>query len=142
MTHQQKITQLKKVIASPHVSSVEVGFEHEADGIRWYSAVSRKNGEAHRYTVRFWEDSDGLRRGHCNCAGGAKDLTCRHLLKAAALDTEKFGQPLYEETVLNYRAHLAFEKKRQTDYGEHRDSLKTVFGGGSSEFPAFTGMSF
>lgn len=114
---QEKIKELRRqveqVLSSSHVSSVKVAFEYEANGVRYYTAISTRNKvEQHRYTVKFAEDADGDRYGHCNCAASAKDMLCRHILKAAALDTELYGKPIYAETVVRYRAHLQYERRK------------------------------
>ncbi len=42
--------------------------------------------EAHKYVVRF-ETIEGKRYGRCNCKAGAAQMACKHLAKAAAVDT-------------------------------------------------------
>jgi len=42
--------------------------------------------ESHRYVVRF-ETIEGQRYGRCNCAAGQARMACKHLAKAAAVDT-------------------------------------------------------
>ena len=112
----ENIEQLKKVIEilqSRHVSSVEVGFEYESDGTRYYTAISHKGAQQHRYRVRLWEDSDSDRYGKCNCRASGKNLLCRHLVKAVELDSEMFNIPIYAETVIGYKAHKHYEKAVQ-----------------------------
>jgi hypothetical protein len=110
-TSPEQLKKLNEVLNSRHVSSVECRFEYEADGARYYTAISRKGFERHRYLVKLGEDSDGNRFGGCNCAAGSKDQTCRHILKAAELDTQLFGIPLHTETVEQYKAYLKYEQR-------------------------------
>ncbi len=42
--------------------------------------------ESHKYVVRF-ETIEGLRYGRCNCKAGVANMACKHLAKAAAVDT-------------------------------------------------------
>lgn len=56
-------------------------------GDRSYQVVTPKG---HRYIVRF-EIRDGLRFGICNCAAGAADMACYHLVGAARLDSYLTG---------------------------------------------------
>lgn len=95
-----------EVLTSKKVQSVDVSFDGEFDGIRHYTAITvNEIGERHEYTVRFQEDSDGVRFGKCNCAAGANDVLCRHIIKAALLDSRQTNQELYLPTVAKYKAH-------------------------------------
>ena len=113
------IDKLKKVIEamqSAHVQSVEAGFEYEMDNIRYYSAVTYKSGEAHRYRVRVqdWYDESAnemQRIIKCNCQAGSKDMVCRHAVKVAEIDTAMTGSALYLDDLAEYKAHKCFEKK-------------------------------
>jgi hypothetical protein len=42
--------------------------------------------EFHKYVVRF-ETIEAKRYGRCNCKAGAAKMACKHLAKAAAVDT-------------------------------------------------------
>ncbi len=114
--NKNQIDKLKKVmeaISSRHVSMVEVGFEDEMDNIRYYTAVTYKNGETHRYAVRVqdrFENGEKQTFAKCNCRAGAKDMVCRHILKVAKIDAEKFNRDLYIETIVNYRAHRNYRR--------------------------------
>jgi hypothetical protein len=104
----EKLKKVREAINSHHVSTVEVGFEYEMDDIRYYTAVTYKNGEAHRYSVRVqdvFEAGEKQTFGKCSCAAGSKNMVCRHLLKVAKIDSEKFNRDLYVEGIANYNAH-------------------------------------
>lgn len=94
----------KTILMSAHVNSVEASFEYEADGTRYYTAITSRGAEHHKYAVRLWNDADGARFGHCVCSAGSKGQTCRHILKAAELDSEMFNIPMFTDTVVKYRA--------------------------------------
>ncbi len=49
--------------------------------------------EGHRYTVRF-KFRNGLRYGRCNCAAGVRLMPCKHLVKAAFVDSALTGYPM------------------------------------------------
>lgn len=106
-----KIEQLKKVIAvleSSHIRSVEVGFEDEIDDIRYYTAITNKRGEAHRYTVRvhdWFENGEKQTWAKCSCAAGAKDMVCRHVLAVSPVDAKRFNRDLHLEVFDSYKAH-------------------------------------
>jgi uncharacterized Zn finger protein len=55
-----------------------------------YSVVTT---EGHRYTVRF-DFRDGARYGRCNCAAGVRSVPCKHLVKAAFVDSALTGYPM------------------------------------------------
>jgi hypothetical protein len=42
--------------------------------------------ESHKYTVRF-EIFGGERYGRCNCKAGVREMPCKHLPKAALVDS-------------------------------------------------------
>jgi hypothetical protein len=42
--------------------------------------------EFHKYVVRF-ETIEAKRYGRCNCKAGVANMACKHLAKAAAVDT-------------------------------------------------------
>lgn len=112
MSKQATIETLKKaveVMTSNHVAKVEIGFEYEADGVRYYTAVSRKGFELHRYTVHLWE-IDGERYAKCNCRAGSQEMTCRHIIRAAEADSDANGIPMHLETVAAYKGHICFAK--------------------------------
>lgn len=109
----ERLQKAKEVLESSHVSRVEVGYEYSMGDTRYYSAITYKNGEAHRYTVRVQDWYEGGEKqvwAGCNCAAGSKNLTCRHILKVAQIDAEKFDRDLYLETVADYKAYKYFEK--------------------------------
>lgn len=103
--YSDKLAKAKAALNSNHVNSVIVALEEETETTRYYVAISRANGIQHKYQVKFWSDSES-RFGHCNCAAGSKDVPCRHLLKAAELDSAKYGIDLFIPTVAGYKAHL------------------------------------
>lgn len=111
MSNATTIEKLKKVmeaINSHHVATVEAGYEYEMDNIRYYTAVTYKNGEAHRYRVRVqdrFEAGEKQTFASCNCRAGAKDMVCRHILKVAKIDAEKFNRELHLDTLANYQAY-------------------------------------
>ena len=112
-TQIEKLKKVLEAINSLHVSTVEVGFECEMDDIRYYTAVTYKSGEAHRYSVRVqdWTEENGEKQtfGKCNCAAGAKNMVCRHLLKVAKIDSERFNRDLYVEEIAGYGAHRNYK---------------------------------
>lgn len=97
-----KLENARKALESAHVQSVEVGFEYEACGVRYYSAVSTDTGIPHLYSVRAWEDSDGATFARCNCLA---KTACRHILAVAKVDAEKCRRDIYYPSFGNYRAH-------------------------------------
>lgn len=117
MSDVNQIEKLKKVIEvleSNHVSSVDAHFEYEADGIRYYNVFTRKGFEVHRYRVRVqdcFESGEKQTWARCNCHAGSNDLTCRHILKVAQVDAEKFNRDMHLDTFANYRAHRCYERK-------------------------------
>jgi uncharacterized Zn finger protein len=55
-----------------------------------YLVITQEN---HRYTVRF-NRVDGVRFGRCTCAAGVRGIPCRHLVKAAFVDSAFTGYPM------------------------------------------------
>ncbi len=98
----------EEVLSSRHIQNVEAGFEYEAAGIRYYSAITYDEGFPHRYKVRVWEDEQGNTRTKCVCPWGSGDRSqpCRHVLKVGELDAKKFNRVLHLETFASYQAHL------------------------------------
>lgn len=99
-----------EVMQSNHVQSVEVGFEYEADDVRWYTAITRKGGEQHKYTVRvqdwFNDQTNEMERWcKCNCAAGSKGVVCRHVVRVAEVDTERTGKALFLDDLAGYNGH-------------------------------------
>jgi hypothetical protein len=112
----EKLRKVVEAMKSNHVSSVEVGFEYEADNIRWYTAITHKGAEQHKYTVRvqdwFNDATNEMERiAKCNCAAGAKDVLCRHIVKVAEVDTERTGKPLFLDDLAKYNGHKVFSIK-------------------------------
>jgi hypothetical protein len=116
-TQIEKLKKVIEVLESNHVATVEASFEYEADNIRYYNVFTRKGFEVHRYRVRLqdWFNSDTNemeRRAKCSCKAGANDILCRHIIRAAQVDTETFGtHQLFVETIAGYRAHICYAKK-------------------------------
>lgn len=117
-TQTNQIEKLKKaveVLESNHVASVEVGFECEMDDIRYYTAVTYKNGEAHRYQVRvqdWFENGEKQVWARCSCHAGANNMVCRHVLKVAESDATRQNRDLHLDTFANYKAHQCYAKRR------------------------------
>lgn len=116
MSTVEKLRKVVEAMQSGHVQSVEVGFECEMDNIRYYTAVTNKSGELHRYSVRvqdwFNTDTGEMERYiKCNCAAGAKDMVCRHAMKVAEVDTNRTNRPLYLDDLAKYNGHKVFELK-------------------------------
>lgn len=110
----EKLLKAREVLASSHVSSVEVGFEYEMDNIRYYSVVTYKNGEAHRYQVRvqdWYENGEKQTVAGCNCKASAKDMVCRHILKVAQVDAQMCNRDMHLDTFQNYSAHRCYARK-------------------------------
>ncbi len=52
---------------------------------RMYTVTNLENGQT--YTVNFFvRKSDRARFAHCDCAGGQRNLECKHVACAAALN--------------------------------------------------------
>ena len=121
----EAIANAKAALESDHVQSVEVGFEDEFDGTRFYSAVTYDTGIPHHYTVKVWEEN-GATMAHCNCIA---ESACRHILKVAVEDAKRCKRKVYVESFSNYRAHKSRKSagikqreepcKCRTDYSEH-----------------------
>ena len=90
----------RRVMESAHVKAVEVKPFGMVEGLRTYIA-STHNG-LHQYVVKFWEDSES-RIGKCNCPSGNL-YVCRHLIKAAELDSELNGMGIIFDGFCNYKA--------------------------------------
>lgn len=106
------IDNLKKaveVLTSSHVSSVEVGFEYETDNARYYTAITRKGLEMHRYKVKV-HFIDGERYVKCQCHAGAAGMMCRHIIKVAQVDSDTFGIALYTPTLDQYKAYTHYRR--------------------------------
>lgn len=105
-----KIEQLKKAIAvleSPHVSTVEISYEYEADSIRHYTAITHRRGEQHRYTVRvqdWFEAGEKQTWAKCTCAASGRAMVCRHVLAVSAIDAERFDRDMYLGVFSDYKA--------------------------------------
>ena len=96
------LAKAKEVFESAHIQTVEVGFEYEAGGARYYSAVTKDSGFHHLYTVRVWEDADGATFAKCNCAAIAE---CRHIAKVAVADAARMSRTIYYGSFTGYKAH-------------------------------------
>ena len=107
-----KLDNARKALESAHVKAVEVGFDYESDGVRFYSAVTKDNGVPHLYTVRVWEDSDGATVAKCNCQGNAKGFACRHIGRVAIEDAKRCKRKVYYASFGNYRAHKSNKSER------------------------------
>ncbi len=105
-TEAETIANVKTALESDHVQNVEVGFEYEADGTRFYSAVTYDTGIPHHYTVKVWNEN-GAPVASCNCAS---DSVCRHILKVAIEDAKTFKRKVHTESFKNYKAHLSKKK--------------------------------
>lgn len=113
------IEQLKKVVAvleSRHVSTVEISFDDESNGIRFYTAITHIGFEQHKYSVKMqdWFNGDTNeteRYFSCSCRAGERKMLCRHALRVAQVEADNLGKPLYVPTIAEYRAHKCFEKK-------------------------------
>lgn len=99
LTKEEKIQRCNLVLMSAHIQEVEVKFIANLNGSRYYQA--RTWAGRHQYQIRFWDD-EGERRGTCNCVA---KTGCRHLAKAAELDSELNEIPLHLEIFSNYKAH-------------------------------------
>jgi hypothetical protein len=125
------LSELKKateVLNSRHVGQVDASFEYEADGIRYYTAISHKGFEQHFYSVRVqdWEEAGEIRRFiKCNCASGAKEVLCRHAIAVGKVDSEMFGGEMFMEALLPYKAHLPMEPKKCSVCDEREAVIET-----------------
>lgn len=97
-----KLENARKALASAHIEKVEVGFEYEADGVRYYSAITKDSGIPRKYRVKVWEDSDGATLARCNCAAINE---CRHIGKVAKVDARKNERDVCFDSFGAYRAH-------------------------------------
>ena len=97
-----KLDNARKALESAHIKAVEVGFDYESDGVRFYSAVTKDNSVPHLYTVRVWEDSDGVTFARCNCVA---ETACRHIGKVAIEDAERCDRKVFYGSFGNYKAH-------------------------------------
>ena len=104
-----KLETARAALASVHIESVEASFEYEADGARYYSAITKDSGVPHLYTVKVWEDSDGANFAHCNCPAKS---ACRHIGQVAKLDAANYSRKVYYASFGNYRAHKANQFKK------------------------------
>jgi hypothetical protein len=114
ITQIEKLKKAVEVLTSNHVASVEVGFECEMDDIRFYTAVTYKNGEAHRYQVRvqdLFENGERQTWAKCNCHAGANNMVCRHVLKVAEVDADRCNRDLHLDTFVNYKAYKGYHCK-------------------------------
>ena len=110
----EKLQKTIEVLSSSHVSSVAVSYDYESDSIRYYTAITQRHGAAHRYTVRvqdWFEDGEKQVWAKCSCQAAAKNLACRHVLRVAEIDSNRFDRDLYLETFTNYKAHHCYAKK-------------------------------
>jgi uncharacterized Zn finger protein len=72
--------QLSRAIAKAKASKLLVQVTNAS---RQYRVTNHENGNT--YTVDFFV-RNGKRFGHCGCKGGARNLACKHLAAAAALN--------------------------------------------------------
>lgn len=72
--------QLGKAIERAKVGRLFVRFVQ----FRQFRVENRENGKT--YNVNFFV-RDGKRFGHCDCKGGSRNLACKHLAAAAAIQT-------------------------------------------------------
>lgn len=113
MSTVQKLQKVIDAMNSRHVRAVEVSFEYEAQNIRYYSAITAKDGVQHKYTVRVqdWQENGETQRfAACNCRAGSKGMICRHIVRVAEIDTERTGRALYLDDLAEYKAWKQYEK--------------------------------
>lgn len=114
MKKKSTIEQLKKaigVLQSPHIKEVQVALEYEAGDVRYYTAITHKGFEQHRYTVRAWNGFDESRNEpilemKCDCPAGKYGQKCRHALKVMEKEVESFNRPIVLSAFDSYSAHL------------------------------------
>lgn len=114
MTVIEKLQKSLEVLESNHVGTVEVGFEHSMDGIRFYSAVTYKNGEQHKYRVRvqdWFENGEKQVWAKCSCKASGQSLACRHILRVAEIDAETFNRDIYLDTFIGYKTYQCYAKR-------------------------------
>ena len=104
---------LAQALKSDHVKSVMVGFEYEADGVRYYTAITRHAQALHKYTVRVWDEFEGGELQHigkCNCYAGSKGLICRHVTRVAEVDALRMQREVYPVQLAQYKAYKHYQK--------------------------------
>jgi hypothetical protein len=98
ITKEEKLEKGRLVLMSAHIQEVEVKYLSTLNGSRYYQV--RTWAGRHQYNLRFFE-FEGERKGICTCAS---QKTCRHLIKAAQLDSEMFDTDFHFEVISNYKA--------------------------------------
>ena len=100
--------QVKEILESLHVSSVEVALEETFGNVRVYSAITKDRGVLHRYRVRVedsFETGERVTVANCNCQGNRKGFVCRHIAQVAKTDSERLQREIYPNQIANYRAY-------------------------------------
>ncbi len=86
--------QLSRAIAKANKLLVQV-----TNASRQYRVTNRTNGNT--YVVDFFVRS-GKRFGHCGCKGGARNLACKHLAAAAALNIWRAATGLNNHVAISH----------------------------------------
>jgi hypothetical protein len=103
----EKLRRAVEILQSAKVASVQVIFDYITDeGVRHYTVKTSNGLSIHTYRLWVSENSEGDRFLRCNCAAAANKMLCRHAIKVAEVDSNKYGIPLFYEGVAEYQSHV------------------------------------
>lgn len=97
MIQLKSIEQLSKAIERAKASELVA---RATSASRQYRVENRENGAV--YTVDFFRRKDGAKLAHCTCKGGARNLVCKHIVVALALNMWRASVGLNNQVAVSH----------------------------------------